>query len=143
VVAAFPSVASASTFTPTSEFTLKDWVPIHLGGLDLSINKAVAYLMIGAALTCVLGIVLMRLRLRDVPGRRQSLGELIYDVAQTQVAETGLPTKGMRLWFPYCATLMLFIFVLNLLGFLPLPLTGERYHDVPVWGSMRRPRRSR
>ena len=29
---------------------------------------------------------------------------------------------------------MLFIFVVNLIGFIPLPLTGETYHGVPVWG---------
>jgi F-type H+-transporting ATPase subunit a len=29
---------------------------------------------------------------------------------------------------------MLFIWVVNMLGFLPLPLTGETYHHVPVWG---------
>lgn len=124
----------APGFDPSTEFALKDWVPIHLGGLNLSINKAVVYLLIGSALTCLLGVGLMRWRLNAVPGRRQTLGELIYDIAQTQVAETGLPTKAMRLWFPYVATLMLFIFVLNLISFLPLPLTGDTYHGVPVWG---------
>ena len=59
---------------------------------------------------------------------------MIYDIAQTQVAETGLPTKAMARWFPYCATLLIFIFVVNLLGFMPLPFTGETYHGVPVWG---------
>jgi F-type H+-transporting ATPase subunit a len=29
---------------------------------------------------------------------------------------------------------MLFIWVVNILGFIPLPLTGERWHGVPVWG---------
>src|SRR5947207_9624522 len=29
---------------------------------------------------------------------------------------------------------MLFIWVVNLLGFIPLPLTGETWHGVPVWG---------
>ena len=29
---------------PAAEWTLHDWVPIHLGPIDLSINKAVAYL---------------------------------------------------------------------------------------------------
>jgi F-type H+-transporting ATPase subunit a len=40
----------------------------------------------------------------------------------------------MNLWFPYVATLLLFIFVVNLIGFIPLPLTGETYHGFPVWG---------
>ncbi len=129
-----PASASAEQFDPSTEFKLKDWVPIHLGPLDLSINRAVVYLLVGAAVTCVLGIVLMRWRLGIRPGRRQTVGELVYDIAQTQVAETGLPTKAIGLWFPYCATILLFIFVVNLLGFLPLPFTGETYHHVPVWG---------
>jgi F-type H+-transporting ATPase subunit a len=29
---------------------------------------------------------------------------------------------------------MLFIFVINLLGFLPLPFTGETWHHIPVFG---------
>ena len=59
---------------------------------------------------------------------------MIYDIAQTQVAETGLPTKAIAIWFPYCATIMLFIFVLNLISFLPLPITGQTYHGFPVFG---------
>jgi F-type H+-transporting ATPase subunit a len=29
---------------------------------------------------------------------------------------------------------MLFIWVLNMIGFIPLPLTGEKWHGVPTWG---------
>src|SRR5918912_436322 len=29
---------------------------------------------------------------------------------------------------------MIFIWVINMLGFLPLPLTGEKWHGVPTWG---------
>ena len=38
----------------------------------------------------------MRTRLRVDPDRRQTLGEVIYDVAQTQIAEQGLPSQGDR-----------------------------------------------
>jgi F-type H+-transporting ATPase subunit a len=134
LVAPASASAASSPFDVTTEFQLKDWVPIHLGPLDLSINRAVVYLFVGSALTCILGVVLMRWRTGNVPGRRQTFGEVIYDIAQTQVAETGLPSKAIALWFPYVATIMLFIFVINLLGFLPLPFTGETYHHVPVWG---------
>jgi len=118
-------------FDPSTEFEQHDWVSIHLGSLDLSITKAVVYLFIGAGLTMLLGITLMRVRM---PGRRQAVGEMIYEVAQTQVAEQGLPTKAIGRWFPYVATLMLFIWVVNMLGFIPLPLTGETWHHIPVWG---------
>jgi F-type H+-transporting ATPase subunit a len=132
---AFPQAAFArGTFDPTVEFAQHDWIPIHLGPLDLSITKAVAYLMLGTVLTILLGIGLMRVRLGVQPGVRQTIGEQIYEVAQTQIAEQGLPSKAIHRWFPYVASLFLFIFVVNLLGFIPLPLTGETYHGVPVWG---------
>jgi F-type H+-transporting ATPase subunit a len=118
-------------FDPSTEFEQHEWISIHIGALDLSITKAVVYLFIGAGLTILLGITLMRVRM---PGRRQAVGEMIYEVAQTQVAEQGLPTKAIGRWFPYVATLMLFIWCVNMLGFVPLPLTGETWHHIPVWG---------
>jgi F-type H+-transporting ATPase subunit a len=127
-----PSGALArGEFDPSKEFEQHEWVPIHLGPLNLSITKAVVYLFVGAGLTIVLGVGLMRVKR---PGRRQAVGEQIYEIAQTQVAEQGLPAKHIGRWFPYVATLMLFIWVVNMLGFIPLPLSGETYHHVPVWG---------
>ena len=129
---ALPAPAFArGEFDPTTEFEQHEWVSIHLGPLNLSITKAVAYLMIGTVLTILLGLVLMRGKTLN---RRQTVGEGIYEIAQVQVAEQGLPGKAIGRWFPYVATLMLFIFVVNLIGFIPLPLTGETYHGVPVWG---------
>jgi F-type H+-transporting ATPase subunit a len=121
-------------FDPTKEFEQHEWIPIHLGPLNLSVTKAVAYLMLGSVLTILFGLVFMRSKLARVPGRKETVGEIVYDIAQTQIAEQGLPSKAIGRWFPYVATLMLFIFVVNLIGFIPLPLTGETYHSVPVWG---------
>src|SRR5204863_5069425 len=106
---ALPAPAFArGTFDPTTEFEQHEWVSIHVGGLDLSITKAVAYLMIGTVLTILLGLVLMRARLALLPDRRQTLGEAIYEVTQTAIAEQGLPAKAIGRWFPYVATLALF-----------------------------------
>jgi F-type H+-transporting ATPase subunit a len=127
-----PQAAFArGNFDPTTEFEQHEWIPIHLGPLNLSITKAVVYLLIGSGLTILLGITLMRVK---VPGRRQAVGEMIYEIAQTQVAEQGLPHKAISRWFPYVASLMLFIWTVNMLGFIPLPLTGETWHHIPVWG---------
>jgi F-type H+-transporting ATPase subunit a len=122
------------TFDPTKEFEQHEWVPIHLGPLNLSITKAVVYLMLGSLVTILFGIFFMRVRVGSKPGRRETFGEIVYEIAQTQVAEQGLPHKAIARWFPYVATLMLFIFVVNLLGFIPLPLTGETWHGIPTWG---------
>jgi F-type H+-transporting ATPase subunit a len=129
---ALPAQAFArGDFDPTTEFEQHEWVSIHVGGLNLSITKAVAYLMLGTVLTILLGLFLMRGKTLN---RRQTVGETVYEIAQVQIAEQGLPSKAMGRWFPYVATLLLFIFVINLIGFVPLPLTGEKWHGVPTWG---------
>ena len=121
-------------FDPTKEFEQHEWIPIHLGPINPSITKAVVYLMLASALTIVFGLVFMRTKAGAKLGRRETVGELVYEVAQIQVAEQGLPHKAIARWFPYVATLMLFIFMVNFLGFIPLPLTGETYHGFPTWG---------
>jgi F-type H+-transporting ATPase subunit a len=127
-----PSAALAADeetkFDPSEEWNLKTWGPeLKLGPIDMSINKAVAYLILGSIVSIVIGIVFMRVRPGRGPNRRQALGETIYEVAQVQVAEQGLPTKAIGRWFPYVATLMIFIWVVNILGFIPLPLSDERW----------------
>jgi F-type H+-transporting ATPase subunit a len=52
---------------------------------------------------------------------------MIYEAAQTQIAEQGLPHKAIASWFPYVATLALFIWVVNMVGFIPLPLSDEKF----------------
>jgi F-type H+-transporting ATPase subunit a len=138
---ALPSLALASSaegveeeeFNPEHDFEVGEWIPIHIGPLDLSINKAVAYLMLATVVTITLGIVLMRIKIgsKNDPSRRQAAGEIVYEIAQTQVAEQGLPHKSIGRWFPYVATLMLFIWVVNMLGFIPLPLSNETFE---LWG---------
>ena len=135
VALAFPQVAMArGEFDPTTEFEQHEWIPIHLGPLDLSITKAVVYLLIGTAVTIVFGVLLMRWRVGVQPGVRQTIGEQLYEIAEVQIAEQGLPSKAIHRWFPYVASLFLFILVVNLLGFIPLPLTGETWHGIPLWG---------
>jgi F-type H+-transporting ATPase subunit a len=132
---AVPSVAFAASGSGqgedkgafiSEEWNLHAWVPIHIGPIDMSINKAVAYLLLGALCSCLIGILLMRVKVGREPTRRQALGETIYEIAQVQVAEQGLPTTAIARWFPYCASLMVFIWTVNILGFIPLPLSDEK-----------------
>jgi F-type H+-transporting ATPase subunit a len=125
-------------FDPSHEFELPAWIPIEIGPLDLSVNKAVAYLWLGTAITIALGILLMRTRLGVRPDSRQTLGEWVYTIAQVNIAEQGLPSKAIGRWFPYCATLLIFIWTLNMISFIPLPLSDETVEiagvDVPTLG---------
>jgi F-type H+-transporting ATPase subunit a len=126
--------ANDKEFDPSDEFAQHEWVSIHIGPLDLSITKAVAYLMLSSVVTILLGLILMRWRVGTKPDRRQTTGEWIYDIAQANIAEQGLPNRAIGRWFPYVASLFLFIWVVNIIGFIPLPLTGETWHGIPVWG---------
>ena len=89
--AAFAAESNGTTeeeFDPSAEWKLHTWIDLPLG---LDVNKAVAYLLVGALLTIVLGIVLMRIPVGKEPGRRQALGEIIYEIAQVQG-----PSKASR-----------------------------------------------
>jgi F-type H+-transporting ATPase subunit a len=143
LVLAFPAPVLAQAeeeeeFDPSHEFELHAWIPIEIGPIDLSINKAVAYLFLGTALSIALGIFLMRARLGVRPDSRQTLGEWVYTIAQVNIAEQGLPSKAIGRWFPYCATLLIFIWTVNMISFIPLPLSDEKVEvfgvDLPALG---------
>ena len=122
----FPGLAfgadEGEEFDPAHEWEFQTWVDLPFG---MDITKPVAYLILGTIVTCLLGIVLMRVKVGKDPTKRQAVGEMIYEIAQVQVAEQGLPTKAIGRWFPYVASLMLFIWTINMLGFIPLPLSDE------------------
>jgi F-type H+-transporting ATPase subunit a len=134
------SIALAATedFQPQHEFELDPWISLELGPIDMSVNKAVVYLWVGAITTILFGIWVMRFGLSLRPTRRQTTGEALYDLIQSQIAESSLPAKAIGRWFPYVATLFLFIWVLNIVGFIPLPISSETFNvlgaDLPTWG---------
>ena len=116
-------------FNPVSEFTdfvHNPYVDLPLG---LDINKAVVYLWLTAAVAMGVTLLIVRRGLKLRPDGTQTAVEIVYDVCQTQIARGGLPEEGMRIWFPYVATLFVFIWSMNLIGFIPLPF-GERHMDV-------------
>jgi F-type H+-transporting ATPase subunit a len=127
-------LAASEDFKPQDEFRLDTWVDLGI----LSINKAVVYLWIGAALTMLLGVWIMRFGLSLRPSRRQTTGEAIYELVQGQIAEGNLPSKAISRWFPYVASLFLFIWLLNIVSFVPLPISNEHFElfglEIPTFG---------
>jgi F-type H+-transporting ATPase subunit a len=117
---------AASDFNPVSEFTdfiNNPYVNLPLG---LDINKAVIYIWMSGALAIGVTLLVVRRGLKVRPDRTQTAAEAIYDVAYTQIAKAGLPQEGMRLWFPYVASAFMFIWMMNLIGFIPLPFGTEK-----------------
>jgi F-type H+-transporting ATPase subunit a len=132
------ALAAEEEFQPQDEFELHPWIPLEIGPIDMSVNKAVAYLWLGGLVTILFGIWAMRFGLSIRPTRRQTTGESIYELIQGQIAEGSLPSKAIGTWFPYVASLFLFIWVLNIVGFIPLPLSDEHFElgglELPTWG---------
>jgi len=102
--------------SPLHPFELHNIIPISLGGLDISINKAVIIMWVVVALVTALMVMAGSAR-RLVPGKLQSLGEMLVDFIRSIILDT-MGQGGMR-FFPLVATLFLFILFSNLIGLIP------------------------
>lgn len=102
--------------SPLHPFELHNFISINLGGLDISVNKAVVMMWVIVALVSVLMIMAGSAR-RLVPGKLQSLAEMLVDFIRGIILDT-MGQAGMR-FFPLVATLFLFILFANLIGLIP------------------------
>jgi F-type H+-transporting ATPase subunit a len=122
---AFGNEGKNEEFKPQDEFKLHDWIPIHIGGLNLSFNKAVLYLLLACILTSAVMIYIAR-RMQDRPNRVQTIVEGAYDLTYTQISKGNMPSETAAKYFPFVATLFFFIWFSNMLGYLPLPTSHEK-----------------
>jgi F-type H+-transporting ATPase subunit a len=127
----FGSSGKNEEFQPQNEFKLEPWVTLELGGIDLSINKAVLYLVLASALT-IFTMVWISRRMAQ-PNRVQTAIEVAYDMTKNTIAGGNLDTKMSARWFPFLAALFFWIWFSNMIGFLPLPTNTE--HTVNVFGA--------
>jgi F-type H+-transporting ATPase subunit a len=125
----FGSAGKNEEFKPQNEFKLEAWIPIHIGGIDFSINKAVFYLVLASAATIfVMTYIAKRMQMK--PNRVQTAVEVAYDLTKNNITGGNLdPSYAVR-WFPFIATLFFFIAFSNLLGYLPLPTNSEETVDI-------------
>src|SRR2546422_10662400 len=100
--------------SPLHPFELHNWIPISIGGLDISINKAVVIMWVVVSLLAVLMVMVGSAR-NLVPGRLQSMAEKMVDFIRGIIMDS-LGKEGMRI-FPLIANLLLFIFFCNHIGF--------------------------
>ena len=119
-------------FQPQNEFKLDPWIAIEIGGIDLSINKAVLYLVLASALTILTMVWISRRMSTDRPNKVQMTIELAYDLTRNNITGGNLDAKMAARWFPFLAALFFFIWFSNMIGFLPLPINTE--HKVDVLG---------
>ncbi len=102
--------------SPLHPFELHEWIPISLGGFDISVNKAVVMMWVDVSLAAVFMVIAGSAR-KLVPGKLQSVAELMVDFIRSMILDT-MGKGGMR-FFPLIATLFLFILFCNLLGLIP------------------------
>jgi F-type H+-transporting ATPase subunit a len=102
--------------SPLHPFELHEWIPISLGGFDISVNKAVVMMWVVVSLAAVFMVIAGSAR-KLVPGKLQSVAELMVDFIRSMILDT-MGKEGMR-FFPLIATLFLFILFCNLLGLIP------------------------
>ncbi len=127
----FGNAGKNEAFQPQNEFKLEPWISIHLGGIDLSVNKAVLYLVLASALTIGTMTWISR-RMAQKPNRVQTAVEVAYDLTKNNITGGNLDQATAVRWFPFLAALFFFIWFSNIIGFLPLPVNTE--HTVNIFG---------
>ena len=128
LIALVPSEGRNDEFQPTGEFRTPAWIDLP-GPLD--IDKAVLYLFLASLLTAGSMLWIAR-KMQGRPNRVQTAVETIFLFMRDNISG-GNMSKGMaRKWFPFVATLFLFIWFSNLIGYIPLPTNDA--HPVNILG---------
>ena len=88
--------------------------------------------MFAAVISVVAPILVIRGGLRQKPGRAQAVVEIVYSFVESSIGRATLPEKVFKTWFPYIASLFVFIWVSNLISYIPLPFdTEHKTHGIP------------
>ncbi len=122
VIIATGDPVAKETFDPTGEFELEPLIGSYDG--FFAINKGVIYLGI-ALLGCVLfawyvnRTVVRRLRQET---KTQSAIEGVYEFAYDNIASALPEGKLFNRYMPYTAAIFVFVWLLNMTSFVPLPL---------------------
>jgi F-type H+-transporting ATPase subunit a len=113
-------------YKPQNEFKLDPW--INLPG-PFDINKAVFYVLVATTLTC-LTMVLVARKMQQRPNRLQTAVETAYALMRDNITKGNMDSRMAAKWFPFIATLFLFIWFSNIIGYLPLPTNTEEKFDL-------------
>ena len=125
-----PAARAAETFEPADEFRLDPWIPIEIFGIDMSINKAVFYIFLAAILTVLVMVLVARSMKVRPDSKMQTTVEMAYGLMKDNITDGNLNPKLAAKWFPFIATLFLFIWFSNMIGYLPLPVNTTHTANV-------------
>lgn len=121
---------AAHGHSPMAQFEVHPLIPIHVGGYDLSFTNASLWMVMAVATASAFLILVVR---RDgiVPGRLQSVVEIIYDFIERQTVLNVMGEDGRR-FFPFIFTIFIFIFFTNFFGLIPYSFTVTSHIIVTV-----------
>jgi F-type H+-transporting ATPase subunit a len=120
-------------FKPQNEFKLDDWIPIKIGGLDLSINRAVLYLFLAAAATVITMTYVANRMSLDKPNRIQTAVEAAYILMRDNITKGNMDSRMATRWFAFIGTMFLFIWFNNMIGYIPLPT--NTHEKINIFGA--------
>jgi F-type H+-transporting ATPase subunit a len=127
--AIFGNEGENEEFQPQEEFRLEPWIELKIGGLDLSINRAVFYLFLACVLTTGAMWYVAR-RMQQRPNKVQTAVETLYNLTYNTITRGNMSEQMSKKWFPFVATLFFFIWISNLIGYIPLPTNTHETVDV-------------
>jgi F-type H+-transporting ATPase subunit a len=131
-VVVFGSSGENEAFQPQNEFKLDNWLGSEDGEF-LVLNKAILYIVLAGILTVATMVYVAR-RMQGRPNRVQTAVESVYQLMRENITNGNMEDpKFARRWFPFIATIFLFIWFSNLIGYIPLPTNTE--HKVEVLGA--------
>jgi len=104
--------------SPLHHFEVHNIIPIHIGGLDLSINNAVVAMWVGIAVIAGSFMLVVNRGVSPIPGKLQSILEITLEFIRNLVFEFIGEEEG-RKYVPFIASLFLFILACNLIGLIP------------------------
>ncbi len=104
--------------SPLHHFELHPIVHLSVGGLDISINKAIIAMWVGLALVFALFMMVAGKGRQLVPGKLQSVLEIAMEFIQGMVDEFIGKEEGKK-YFSFIASLFIFILTCNLIGLIP------------------------
>jgi len=117
----FGSEGQNTEYKPQEEFRLITWVNLP-GPLDF--NKAVLYLFLAALFTTLTMFWIAR-RMQARPNKVQTAVEVAYSLMRDNIAGGNMEPAMARRWFTFVATLFLFIWWSNMIGYIPLPTNSQ------------------
>ena len=116
---------------PLKQFVIEPWIPLEVGGVDLSFTNS-AFWMTIAVISSLALFSAASGKQRLVPTRLQIFGEMFYDFVANMI-RTNLGPKGQE-FFSFVFTIFVIVLMGNLLGLIPYSFTYTSH--VAVTGAL-------